>query len=388
MFPYSTDAPIYHWPVATVAIIVANVLVFLGLMSLPFEELIGVASWLVVVFGSFNPLSWLTANYVQFSPFGLIISMFNLWVFGLIVEGKVGWWKFLAIYHVIAVGQCALQQILMFFFEGIGFGPAPAIFGLIAISLIWAPANNVQCSGFGGAQFDVTVSYFAGFSAFLQFASAVMTIVFTTEHQLAAIFMEVLQVSGAAIGAGIGLVMLQQKLVDCEGWDIFSVWQGKHTRSKEQIAEEYMQSKEGQQRSAELREGAAEQVRKYLAADEPQAAWAAYKRGLNQFPGFQLAENDLLALVAGLRKAGMWDECITMMVTFLRQYPQRDAAVRLALAQLLIEKKQRGRQAFYVLQKIDKSKLDPRHTPLLEKFATQARAMAEDDPYEVAAEDW
>jgi hypothetical protein len=182
--------------------------------------------------------------------------------------------------------------------------------------------------------------------------------------------------------------MLRNKLVDCEGWDAFSVYQGKHTRSREQQAEDYMKSKEGQQRSQELRDTAVEQVRKYLAADEGLAAWAAYKRGLNQCPGFQLPENDLLGLIAAMRKAGQWDETISLMVTFLRTYPQRDAAVRLALAQLLIEKKNRGRQAYHVLQKIDKSKLDPRHLPLVERFDTQARAMAEDDPYEVAAEDW
>lgn len=389
IIPYSTDAPIYHWPVATVSLITANCVAFLVIFSFSEEAFRTIVPWLVLTFGNFNPLTWLTANYVEFNPVGLVIAMFNLWVFGLIVEGKVGWWKFLLIYHIIAIGQCALQQVLTILFEGQAWGTAPIIYGLVAISLIWAPANNVQCAyiGMGGSTFDVTVSYWAGFSLFLQFASAVLTIVLA-EEKVAAIIGEVTQVLGAAIGAGIGFGMLKQKMVDCEGWDVFSVWEGKHTRSREEIAEDYLKSKEGQERSQELREGAAEQVRKFVAADEALAAWAAYKRGLNQFPGFQLAENDLLALIAVLRKAGKWDETITLMVTFLRTYPARDAAVRLALAQLLIEKKQRGRQAYSVLQKIDRSKLDPRQLPLLDQFATKARALAEDDPYEVAAEDW
>lgn len=397
ILPYSTDAPVYYWPYATVGTIAGNVLLFLFVFLLPEEAHDVVKSWLVLTFGNFNPITWLTCNYMHMDILHLAGNMIFLWVFGLIVEGKIGWWKFLVIYNLTGiVFGFILQVATLLFDKGSAEGASAAIYGLMAIVMIWAPANHVQCIFFfggglfmrgAGGQVDISCYVFVGVNLLLQMVFAVLAIA-TASHPLAAITSELLHLTGAVVGVGAGLYMLQNKLVDCEGWDIFSVRLGRHLRSREQIAEDYINSKEGQQRSAELREGAAEQVRKYLAADEPHAAWAAYKRGLNQFPGFQLPENDLLALVAGLRKAGMWDECITMMVTFLRQYPQRDAAVRLALAQLLIDKKQRGRQAFYVLQKIDRSKLDPRQTPLLEKFATQARAMAEDDPYEVAAEDW
>jgi len=193
---------------------------------------------------------------------------------------------------------------------------------------------------------------------------------------------------GAAAGAPIALYMLKAKMVDCEGWDVFSVWQGKHTRSKDQIAEEYLNSEEGKAKIQHAKDEITNLIRQYIANDGTAAAWAAYKRGLNQFPGFQLPEQDLLGLIGAMRKAGMWDETISLMVVFLRQYPQRDAAVRLALAQIMLEKKQRGLQALKVLEKIDKRQLDPRHIPTYEKFTNHAQAMANDDPYEVAAEDW
>ncbi len=397
IIPYGTDAPIYHWPYATVGVIVTNVLTYLFIVSLPKGSQEFVGSWLVLTFGNFNPITWLTCNYMHGDIFHLIGNMIFLWVFGIIVEGKLGWAKFLLIYNVTGVlFGVTLQLVTLFFSEGSALGASAAIYGLMAITMVWAPANNIHClfvfggglfsRGVGG-QVEVSTYVFVGVNLILQFLFAAFAIS-QAQHPLAAITSEILHLTGAVVGTGVGLYMLKNKLVDCEGWDIFSVWQGKHTRTREETAEEYINSAEGQQRSQKLRETAAEQVRRYLASGESMAAWAAYKRGLNQFPGFQLPEHDLLGLIAALRKEAMWDETIALMVTFLRTYPQRDAAVRLALAQLLMEKKQRGRQALYVLKKINKSQLDPRQTPLLERFSTQAHAMAEDDPYEVAAEDW
>ncbi len=392
IIPVSTDAPVYHWPFATVGTIVANTLIFLFILLLPEEPQEVAVSWLILTFGNFNPITWLTCNYMHADIIHLIGNMIFLWVFGLIVEGKIGWWKFLLIYNASGIVFAFVLQVLTLpFDEGGALGASAAIFGLMAMVLLWAPANNIKVFYWIGwfifGEFEIASYLFVGLFLIVQFFFAAIAIAFA-DHPLAAITSEFLHLSGAAVGGAAGYFMLRNKLVDCEGWDAFSVYEGKHKRSREELAEDYMKSKEGQQRSQELRDAAAEQVRRYLAADEAMAAWAAYKRGLNQFPGFQLPENDLLGLIAIMRKAGHWDETITLMVTFLRTYPQRDAAVRLALAQLLIEKKNRGRQAYCVLQKIDKAKLDPRHLPLIERFATQARVMAEDDPYEVAAEDW
>ena len=99
--------------------------------------------------------------------------------------------------------------------------------------------------------------------------------------------------------------MLKAKMVDCEGWDVFSVWQGKHTRSKDQIAEEYLNSEEGKAKIQHAKDEITNLIRQYIANDGTAAAWAAYKRGLNQFPGFQLPEQDLLGLIGAMRKAGM-----------------------------------------------------------------------------------
>ena len=48
--------------------------------------------------------------------------MVFLWGFGLVVEGKLGWWRFLLIYLAIGVTQCAFEQTIM-----LGYDPADKI---------------------------------------------------------------------------------------------------------------------------------------------------------------------------------------------------------------------------------------------------------------------
>jgi membrane associated rhomboid family serine protease len=395
IIPYATDAPVYHWPYATVGTIIANVLAYFFAVSLPEEPQKLVVSWLVLTFGNFNPIAWITWNYLHADIFHLIGNMMFLWVFGLIVEGKVGPWRFLVIYNLIGFVAGGIIQILTIFFsEGGALGASGAIFGLMAIAMFWAPANTIHCVFLFGIRtsgaLEVPAYSFVGFFLILQFAFASFAAINAASagDALSAITSETLHLAGAVAGAPIGFYMLKAKMVDCEGWDVFSVWQGKHTRTKEQVAEEYLNSEEGKAKIQSAKDELTNLIRQYLANDGTIAAWAAYKRGLNQFPGFRLPENDLLALIGAMRKAGMWDETISLMVVFLRQYPERDSAVRLGLAQIMLEKKSRGLQAFKVLQKIDKRKLDPRHLPVYERFIDQAQAMANDDPYEVASEDW
>ncbi len=395
--PYSTDAPIYHWPIATGVVIALNVLIHVGLALLPEETRDFILSWTVLTFGNFNPITWITSVYLHADFMHLIGNMIFLYVFGMIVEGKLGWWKFLLVYNAIGFAQCGVEQMLMIFADkGGSLGASGAIFGLMAIALIWAPANNVQLAYVGwsrimaastGMFFEVTVSFFVGFYLCMQLAFGALH-VSTASSSATAMCSEILHLLGAAAGAVVGIAMLRMNLVDCENWDIFSVRAGQHLKSRAELDLEYIQSSEGKARQQQAQNQLLESIRTHLAAEERIAAYAAYKRGLNQFPGFQLPENDLQGLIAALRKLGMVDETISLMVTFLRKYPERDGPMRLALAQQLIEKKKLGKQALSVLGKVDGAKLEQRHLPVLEKLQRHAEHLVADDPYEVAPEDW
>ena len=64
--PISTDAPIYHWPFATLGLIIVNaVIYFLTCRSHCRKNavLFGSMRHVWLQFGSWNPWQWLTANY-------------------------------------------------------------------------------------------------------------------------------------------------------------------------------------------------------------------------------------------------------------------------------------------------------------------------------------
>lgn len=223
--PISTDAPIYHWPIATVSLIVANVLAFAvcvwGLVTgnIEYETLESFA----LSYETINPIQWVTSAFLHAGPFHLMGNMFFLWAFGLIVEGKVGAWKFLLIYLGIAVGECVVEQLMMLVLVGEGYslGASSAVFGLMMIALIWAPENDVECVLVFGLflfiralAFEVKVVTLAMLFLFLQVVEMFFA-GFSVSSGL-------LHMLGAFVGAPIGLWMLHTGRVDCENWDVIS----------------------------------------------------------------------------------------------------------------------------------------------------------------------
>ena len=106
--PYSTDAPIYYFPWMTIVLIVANGTTFaITMMGLQSD------GWLLTYGDGLHPVQWVAYNFLHFGPFHLIGNMFFLWAFGIVVEGKLGWWKFLALYLSIGILGGILIQTAM-----------------------------------------------------------------------------------------------------------------------------------------------------------------------------------------------------------------------------------------------------------------------------------
>ena len=75
-FPCSIDAPIYHRPFGTGALIMANFLIFFFVGEETTERFI-------LRHGSFEPVQWLTRNFLH-ADFGHVFwNMVALWVFGI-----------------------------------------------------------------------------------------------------------------------------------------------------------------------------------------------------------------------------------------------------------------------------------------------------------------
>jgi len=224
--PYSTDAPIYHWPIATAVLIATNVLVFflttwqVASGNIDIED----AMWLTLQFDVINPIQWITHSFIHINPLGLLKNMLFLWTFGMVIEGKMGALFLFVAYMGTHVVCAALAQTFFFLVgaEGFAIGAANGVFALMALALLWAPENEMSCVLFyprfgrmaGGLTGELKISTLATGFLFIElivlWASGFL--VWEAASHLFAM----------ALGSALGLIMLRKELVDCEDWDLIS----------------------------------------------------------------------------------------------------------------------------------------------------------------------
>lgn len=263
--PYSTDAPIYHRPIATVGLIILNTALFFAVPTRflepnqalafptagalddlgarasgeigngaelePSENQLGQRTpKLILEYGAgLRPWQWLTSAFMHQDFFHLLFNMAALWAFGLVVEGKVGGFGFLGLYLCIAVGQSGLEQIMMLFSSGGGsLGASAAILGVLGMAIVWAPSNNFDVFwffAFRTGTFELSIAMY-GFLAFVLEFVAMGFGGFGVSSSL-------LHLMGLGFGLALGFVALRYNWVDCEGWDLINVWNGREGRRAE-----------------------------------------------------------------------------------------------------------------------------------------------------------
>src|SRR3954469_13816607 len=141
--PYNPDAPISLLPIGPVGLIVANVVAY---VVVALGGYLSPESWVLAFADGVHPEQWLLSIFMHAGWMHLIGNMIFLWVFGLVVEGKLGWWRFLCCYLAIGLGVSILEQLITM---GVtmpapgSVGSSTAIFGIVAMAAIWAPKNDV-----------------------------------------------------------------------------------------------------------------------------------------------------------------------------------------------------------------------------------------------------
>ncbi len=310
IIPYSTDAPIYHWPIATVGMILLNIGVYIACVSAateaapavdpnaevdptqmitqymgggggddPYEEVINPY---ILHYGRLWPPEWVTSNFIHADLFHLLGNMFGLWGLGLIVEGKVGWWRFLLIFLGIGIGQCAMEQVMTLGMDGGSLGASSIVFGLLAICLIWAPKNELSCVMFWGHRISAidigVVSY-----CIILFSLEIVMMAFSSMTSGISITSAVLHFMGALVGAVIGVALLKLDWVDCEQWDLFTVLAGRAGQRPQRKAKKAVEEPESPEMLERRREMALSQIRELTAKGDPQLAYAAHKRMSRDF---------------------------------------------------------------------------------------------------------
>ena len=395
IIPWNTDAPIYYFPWATLGLIATNTAVLAGLIAAG-DDLDGIENWLLVYGQGLHPLQWVTSAFIHAGLGHLIGNMIFLWAFGLVVEGKLGWWRFLLVYLGLGIVQNAFEQSLSFWFaEGASCGASGIIFGLMAMSLVWAPENEMNCVGWFFIRpftFDIRILWLA--------------VLYIGEEVLMAwwsgfaVSSELFHSLGAVLGFGVGVIMLKMNWVDCEGWDLFSVLSGRHLRSggKRVVRRESIDESDSEPEPdaedklaftlLQRRQQALEPFERLLAARKGSAALAFYQKTVHLCQTWELPEQQLLQFAELLCSEKQWNAAVPLLEEYLRRFEKRVIPVRLRLAQILIEQQQRPSYAARVLEELPSTGLGAKETKLRSALEAKAQKLLDDGVLELEGRAW
>jgi len=322
LVPVSCDAPLYHLPFATVGLILANVVVFVAMITGAVNPLDG---WVLMYGQGMHPTEWLLSLFTH-ADFGhLLANMFFLWVFGMVTEGKLGWWRFLACYFVIGWGQSAIEQALMLHsLPGPGsVGASAAILGLLAMACVWAPMNDVKMIGLIGyypISFDLAVGALAAIYVGLDLALVIFLGDFAGSS--------LLHLMGVVLGAILGVVLLKRKQVDCDRWDLFTVLRGEQGQpTKEELAPPPAEKVAAHQQLKA--EEAKQKILAYLQIGQAPQALLVLRKVRDMKLPLELNRQEQFKLIAGLDQHKQWADSAPLMANYLAEFPDGSEAVRL-----------------------------------------------------------
>lgn len=431
VIPTSTDAPIYHWPYATVALIVVNVaLLFLvpPEQHVPrldendevIEEAEIVSNFdryaLALGDGRLHPVQWVTHNFLHYGFLHLAGNMLFLWAFGIVVEGKLGALKYLLAYLAVGTlhGVC-LQTILMRSgIDGHAAGASAVIYGLLAICMIWAPRNELNSIvifivGFRTFVFHWDLYYTT--VALFYFGEQLVGLLFYGALGGRVMVSEMGHLSGAFWGLVVGIALLKLKLVDCENWDVFSLW-----AKRRKLAEDWKRRGERLERDKktlrralkaqartsasngngngegsgpseqERAEAAVRRVHSLIEKGDVAGALALYDRSARTLTDWP-SQPELLGMIKALGARGAEVDSIRLMRDHCRYYPAESTRVRLKLAQILMRDRQRPTAALRVLQELPKEPLPADLETARRKLLQQAERMVADGVLELEGDD-
>lgn len=380
--PVDSDAPMYHYPVMTVGLIATSIVTFVA-TDWGFGPL--ARDWILAFGPGYEPVQWLMYNFVHLGPVHLVANMIFLWAFGMIIEGKIGWWKFLLLYLGLGICGGIFMQWWMQNSVGPPFGiggASVAVFALLGICLIWSPLNDLQCVMVWWnrtIEFDVPVVWFSGLCIVKEFF-----ISSASQFQMGSAFAHTI---GAAVGVGVGLVMLKHKLVDCEEWDVFSVSRGHHqkgyfARYRRPEPSAAQQSKE----IAEQQHNDAETLREACAAKDWLTAWKVYERSTNRSRKLLASPEGLCRIANGLYRCHLYSEAADAFFAVLKQPDDPKPETRLKLAAILTEVQQRPKAALRVLKPLKTNQLPDRLSDKLSQIKRLATHMIDEGCMEIASQ--
>lgn len=375
IFPMSSDVPVYHWPFGTAGMIVLNIVIFV--LQCFFPE---ATDWFAIHYGEINPITWFTSACMHDRYRHLIGNMMVLAICGWVIEGKVGWWRFILIYFTIAGVGGAAGQLVMFFFEGSSLGASGVMFGLLAIAMIWAPENQVKI-GYGGLFFFRP--YYGGFDVSI----AMLGFILIGFEFVSILFSHVLHVFGVVPGALIGYMMIRYRQVDCDGYDAISIFtgnRGNRVLTVEQEKEREIEIAEEKSAEREKLESGLAMVERYISKGHHDLAISRFQMLKKKNHAMVMEESQLVRIIQAFDSDEKTKpKTVALIRTYLEHYTRLKIPMTLMLARVLVLINGRPKQGLLALKTLDWRELDATQKSFSRKLVERAQKMIADGVLEV-----
>ena len=418
VIPLGTDAPIYHWPKATVGLIVLNAVLCFAVPP-PSDEadldedgqvesVVTVSEfekYALTLGNGLHPVQWVTHNFLHYGFLHMAGNMLFLWSFGIVVEGKLGVLKYLAAYLAIGTLHGAFTQLFLLRsgLDGHAAGASAVVFGLLAICMIWAPRNELQCLViflFGFRVWTHELELYYTTVALYYVGEQILSLAFGGMVGRGVMVSEMGHLSGAFWGAVVGIVFLKTGLVDCENWDLFSIWAKRKRlasdwRKRGELLDRSKQStklrvkktaREAEVDPAERAASAVRKVQRLIESGDHTGAVSAYDKAARTLVSWP-SKPDLQAMIKAMHARKAEADSIRLMRDFCRYYPDDSARMRLKLAQILIRDRQRPTAALRVLAEIPAGALPSDLDTIRRTLAARATQMQEEGVLELEGDD-
>ena len=354
-----------------------------------------------------HPVQWLTSNFLHSGIAHLAGNLIFLWAFALVVEGKVGAFPFLLIFVGIGVSQSALEQLVTLGTDlEPSMGNSAIVYGIMAIALVWAPKNELNCAwilGFRGGLIDISIFWVA----LLYIVLEVFEVVFWGAALGQSVVTAVLHLSGAAVGFVVGSAMVKMGWVDCEGWDLYSVFGNGQGQGKVKVKKRRRKTSRSttsetpprieRPKSAKTSSGssgddraesATRRFRGLLESGSVEEVVAAYDRSMRTIPGWTPTDADWVALIQAVLNTSDWRQAVSIMETYLKRASNPSSRVRLKLAQVLVKELQRPSHGLSVLDELPEGSLPPNLDDAARQLRIQAQEMIDEGVLELDGDRW
>ena len=324
-----------------------------------------------------RPWQWLTSIFMHGDIMHLIGNMIFLWSFGLLLEGKLGWWLFSLAYLGMGAFESLVEQSLMLFSNGASLGASAAIFSLLALVVIFAPLNSFETFLFVGFRFFMVEVPILAFCAI----NVLMNVFFFVLGG-GSIGSEALHLFGFLIGVPVGLFLLTRGYVDCEGFDIISHFTNQEG-AESKVGKKHLKERElkrDAKESAALPKIDHAQVRATMSNQVDQAiqdgsfdlAVALQSKIAMSNPGSRWTHQQLIAIIQHYLKEKQLAKVEPLIQTHIELFEEHRFSLQLKLLKLWLHE-QRPRHALRYMQGMNPAFIQENEKGELKKLADYAQ---------------